>query len=490
MNGEEKEFKIPEEVMIIITELMRRGFGAHIVGGPARDMIIGREPKDWDVTTSARPDDIQVIFPDSFYENDFGTVGVKTGSDKPNLQIVEVTTFRKEGRYSDLRHPDEVVFTDSVEEDLSRRDFTMNAVAISAVGEVMDPYNGAADIAAKLIRTVGEPEKRFEEDALRLLRAVRFAVELGFEIEAGTAAAIRDKAHLIEAISKERVRDEFAKIVMAEATSPSWGIVSLENMGLLKYVLPELREGINVGQNKHHIYTVWEHNLRVLDYAAKNKASLEVRLAALFHDIGKPKTKAGDGPDSTFYNHEVVGSRMAYQILERLKFPKEVSKRVAHLIRHHMFYYNVGEVTEAGVRRFIRRAGEDAIDDLMLLREADRIGSGVPKAVPYKMRHLKFMIDKVRRDPISPKMLKINGGDLMKLLEIGPGPRVGFILNALLEEVIDDPSKNTDAYLNSRAAALNAFSDNELAALFESAKGRKEDFEARAEREMKRQHKV
>ena len=476
--------------MVIVTELMRRGFSAYVVGGPVRDMIIGREPKDWDVTTSARPDDIQAIFTDSFYENDFGTVAIKTGSEKPGLQIVEVTTFRKEGKYSDLRHPDEVIFTESVEEDLSRRDFTMNAMALSAEGKIIDPFGGAADIAAKLIRTVGEAERRFEEDALRLLRAVRFATEIGFEIERGTRTAINDKAHLIGAVSRERIRDEFSRIIMSGETSPAWGISELENMGLLKYILPELREGIGIGQNKHHIYTVWEHNLRVLDYAAKNGAGLEVRLAALLHDIAKPKTKAGDGPDSTFYNHEVVGSRVAYQILERLKFPKEISKRVSHLVRHHMFYYNVGEVTEAGVRRFIRRAGEDAIDDLMLLREADRIGSGVPKAVPYKMRHLRFMIDKVRRDPISPKMLKINGGDLMKILAIGPGPRVGFILNALLEEVIDDPSKNTDDYLSSRAAALNSLSDGDLAALFESAKGRKEEFEARAEKEMKRRHKV
>lgn len=474
--------------MVILTELLKRGFSAYVVGGPVRDMLIGREPKDWDVTTSAKPDDIQAIFPDSFYENEFGTVAVKTGSEKPELKIVEVTTFRKEGRYSDLRHPDEIVFTDNLEEDLLRRDFTINAMALSDDGEIIDPFSGRSDLAGKLIRTVGEPEKRLEEDALRLIRAVRFATELGFDVEGKTMEAVKIRAHLIEAVSRERVRDELVKIILSE--SAAWGVAYLENMGLLQYILPELREGIGIGQNKHHIYTVWEHNLRVLDYAAKHKASLEVRLAALLHDVAKPRTKSGEGQESTFYNHEVVGSRVAYQLLERLKFPKNIIRRVAHLIRHHMFYYNVGEVTEAGVRRFIRRAGEDSIDDLMLLREADRIGSGVPKAVPYKMRHLRFMIDKVRRDPISPKMLKIDGGELMRALSINPGPKVGFILNALLEEVIDDPDKNTEEYLIKKASELNLLSDAELNELFESAKGRREEFESQAEKEIKRRHKV
>ena len=272
--------------------------------------------------------------------------------------------------------------------------------------------------------------------------------------------------------------------------SAAWGVVMLETCGLLEYIIPELREGIGITQNKHHIYTVWDHNLRVFDYACKNSDKLEVRLAALFHDIGKPKVKSGEGEDSTFYNHEIVGAKISKEILKRLKFSNEIVSYTTHLVRNHMFYYNVGEVTEAGVRRFIKRVGEETLDDLMVLREADRIGSGVPKAVPYKIRHLKFMIDKVRRDPISPKALRLDGSELMELLDIPPGRRIGFILNALLEEVIDDPKKNGKEYLGQRARELNEMDDKELNKLFISAKETRQEFETAAEKEIKKKHKV
>ena len=215
------------------------------------------------------------------------------------------------------------------------------------------------------------------------------------------------------------------------------GIRELEKYDLLRHIIPELREGINCGQNKHHIYTVFEHNIRALQYTADKNYSNIVRLSSLLHDVGKPRVKYGDGPNSTFYNHEIVGGKITKKILERLHYPNETVEKISHLVRNHLFYYNVGEVTEAGVRRFLVRVGVENIDDLLKVREADRIGSGVPKAFPYKLRHLLFMIEKVKHDPLSPRMLKIKGDDVMRLLKIKPSPKVGFILSILLEEVLD-----------------------------------------------------
>ncbi|MCL5007021.1 MAG: HDIG domain-containing protein [Patescibacteria group bacterium] len=486
--------KIPEGVYKIVKVLQDAGFKAFIVGGSVRDLFLNREPQDWDVATDAKPEEVLKLFPDAIYENMFGTVGVKVpaseimeNASEGRTEIVEVTTFRKEGKYSDQRHPDEVVFTKSIEEDLARRDFTVNAMALGIDGgrqEIVDPFDGQADLKKKLIRAVGEPDKRFKEDALRLMRAVRFACQLGFEIGSETAEAIKNNSRLLEVIAKERVRDELVKIIMSDRAK--LGMEELEKFGLLQSVIPELREGIGVGQNKHHIYAVWEHNLRALDYAVGKRYSLEVRLASLLHDVGKPRTKRGEGPDSTFYGHEVVGARMTRKILEKLHFSNEVVERVYDLVRYHLFYYNVGEVTAAGVRRFIQRVGIENIDDLLKVREADRIGSGVPKAVPYKLRHLQFMIEKVRTDPISPKMLNLNGNELMDILKIHPSPRVGYILSALLEEVLDDPSKNTKEYLEDRAGKLNDLSDEELKKIASAAKEKKTEFESGIEEEMKK----
>jgi len=482
--------KIPKEVKDIITALENKGHLAYAVGGAVRDVIMEREPKDWDVATSAEPEEIQECFPDSVYENQFGTVGVKTRSEDKTVSVVEVTTFRKEGRYSDYRHPDEVKFAKTIIEDLSRRDFTVNAIALTLQGKIEDPFSGQEDIKKKLIKTVGDPTLRFKEDALRLMRAVRFAAELGFDVEPETFTAIVKNSDLLAQIAEERIRDEFVKMIMSEGSGPAWGVVTLEKSGLLKHIIPELTEGIGVTQNKHHIYTVWEHNLRALDYAAKDKASFEVRLAALLHDVGKPKAKEGEGPEATFHAHEVIGARMTKKIMERLKFSKEITDRVTHLVRHHLFYYNVGEVTEAGVRRFISRVGEENIGDLLKIREADRIGSGVPKAVPYKTRHLRFMIDKVKRDPISPKMLKLDGTKLMEHLKISPGPKVGMILGILLEEVLDEPDKNEEESLLKRADELNSLQESELVKMAKKAKEAKMEFEGEVEEEIKRKYKV
>lgn len=475
---------IPKEVLNVLRGLISAGYEAYLVGGCVRDLLLGREPKDWDIATNAKPEEIQKLFPNSVYENRFGTVGVKTDAEDPRLRVVEVTTYRIEGKYTDKRHPDEIKFAKTIEDDLGRRDFTVNAMALRPDGTLVDPHGGQRDLKARIIRTVGSPEARFNEDALRLLRAVRLAVELDFQIDLNTRRAIEKQAGLLEMIAKERIRDELVKLIMIPAAAE--GVILLEELNLLNYILPELREGIGVNQDKHHIYTVFEHSVKSLAYAASQGYSLEIRLAALLHDIGKPRTKVGESPNSTFYNHEVVGAKMVVRALDRLRFSKSIIQKVAHLVRWHMFYYNVGEVSPAGVRRFLVRVGPENVDDLIKVREADRIGSGVPKAVPYKLRHMLFMIEKVRRDPLSPKMLKLRGDDVMRILGIPPGPKIGWLLSILLEEVLDEPARNTSEYLESRLRELAVLPDEKLMKLAARAKEKKEKAEAEAEAEIKK----
>jgi poly(A) polymerase/tRNA nucleotidyltransferase (CCA-adding enzyme) len=483
--------KIPKEILSVKEALSEAGFEAYLVGGCVRDIILNREPKDWDIATDARPEEIQKIFEDSVYENDFGTVGVKTGSENEKLKIIEITTYRIEGKYSDNRHPDEVIFTKKIKDDLARRDFTINAMALPIISElpknietdIFDPFDGLIDLKNKTIKAVLDPEKRFAEDALRIMRAARFATELDFEIELNTRRAIEKYSKDLNNIAKERIRDELVKIIMSPNAMK--GILLLEDLGILVYVLPELREGIGVAQNKHHIFTIFDHSLKSLDYAVKQNYSFEVRMASLLHDVGKPRSKRGEGYNSTFYQHEYIGARMAITMLDRLRFPKETIEKITHLIRYHMFYYNVGEISDAGVRRFIVRVGPENIDDLLKVREADRIGSGVKKAIPYKLRHLLFMIEKVKHDPLSPKMLKVNGDDIMKTLKINPGPRIGWILNALLEEVLDDPKKNEKEFLLKRIKEINLLSDDELMEIDARARVKKSEFEAEEVSNMK-----
>ena len=475
---------IPKEVKSILAELKKHGYEAYVVGGCVRDLLLGKTPQDWDVTTNARPAQIQGIFPDSFYENIFGTVGVKIGSEDPSLDIIELTTYRIESDYSDKRHPDKIEFADKLEDDLRRRDFTINALAMSDGGEIVDLFGGQEDLKNKIIRAVGEPSNRFNEDALRMTRAVRLATVLEFEIESKTAEVIRSQARLLGEIAQERIRDELVKIINSPRAMQ--GIELLRETGLLEFIIPELLEGHGVRQNKHHIYTVWEHNLRALQYTADKNYSFEVRMASLLHDVGKPRSKRGDGPDSTFYAHEIIGGKMTAKIMERLRFSRDVAEKVTHLVRSHLFYYNVGEVSAAGVRRFLSRVGPENVDDLLKVREADRIGSGVPKAFPYKLRHLLFMIEKVKNDPISPKMLKVNGQDVMKVANIEPSPKVGQILAVLLEEVLEDPTMNSIENLELRIKELTKLSDEELIKMKQKAQEVKEEFESGVEEEMKK----
>lgn len=468
---------IPKEVKNIIESLEKKGFEAYIVGGCVRDFLLGKEPNDWDITTNAKPEEIQRIFPNSFYENKFLTVTVKTESKKDlpaqsgNLSEIEITTYRFEAKYSDKRHPDEIKYADKLEDDLSRRDFTINALAMDLDKKVVDLFDGKKDLKNKIIRTVGNPEERFSEDALRMLRAVRFATTLNFAIEEETAKAIKKNSFWLEAVSQERIKDEFLKIIMSE--KPVVGIELLRELNLLKYVLPELLDGYGISQNKHHIYDCYQHSLKALEYSAKKKFNIYVRIASLLHDIGKPKTKVGQGENSTFYNHEVVGAKITFQILNRLKFSKKDIEKITKLVRFHLFYYNVDEVGESSVRRLVKNVGTENVEELLQVRYADRIGSGVPKAEPYKLRHLKYLIEKVSQDPISAKMLKIDGNEIIKILGEKPGPKIGQILNIILGSVLNDPKNNNKEFLEKEVKKLGELSEKELQKLAEKAEEEK-----------------
>jgi poly(A) polymerase/tRNA nucleotidyltransferase (CCA-adding enzyme) len=493
------KFSIPKEVRAVAETLTKNNLQAFLVGGCVRDLLMHRVPKDWDIATDAIPEEIQKLFEDSVYENTFGTVGIKTESEDSTLKIIEITTFRTESAYTDKRHPDRVQFAKTIEEDLSRRDFTVNAMALKMQNEkiknqndnaklenLIDPYGGEGDLKKKVVRAVGKPEDRFEEDALRLMRAVRFAAQLYFSIEEKTKKAIKEKAGLLEYVSKERIRDELTKLIMAPGAVA--GILALVDMGLMKFILPELLEGISVGQNKHHIFTVFEHNLKSFQYAVDKNFTLDLRLASLLHDVGKPRVKKGNGPNSTFYGHQVVGEHMVVKMLDRLHLQKAITERVALLVREHMFVYDPDVVTEAGVRRLLRRVGKENTDDLVRLREADRIGSGVPKAQPYRLRYLKAMIEKVQKDPVHPKMLKIRGEAIMEILKIAPGPRVGKILAILLEEVLDNPELNDGEILKPRIEELGSLTDGALDVLAAKAKKKAVEAQNRIDDEIKKKY--
>lgn len=480
---------IPQEVKQILKKLAVNNFEAYIVGGCVRDLLLGKIPDDWDITTNAKPEQIKKIFPKSFYENKFLTVTVLTESESLKLREVEITTFRSEAKYTDKRHPDEIKVAKNLKEDLARRDFTINAIALSALNkknEVQDFFNGQDDLKNKIIRAVGDPEERFAEDALRMMRAIRFATTLDFEIEPKTLEAIKKNAVSLKLISQERIRDEFIKIIMSDR--PAEGIELLRSSGLLKYILPELEEGYEVGQNKHHIFDCYQHSVKALEYAAKEKFSYIVRIASLLHDVGKPRSKRGEGLDSTFYGHEVIGAKMTEKILERLKFPKKEAEKISKLVRYHLFYYNVDEVSDSSVRRLVRQVGPENMEELLQVRMADRIGSGVPKAEPYKLRHLKYVIDKVSQDPISTKMLKANGKDVMDILKIQPGPKVGQILDILLGFVLLDPENNKKDFLAKEIERLGGLPEKELVKMATDAKKEREKIETKKDKMTKNKY--
>lgn len=489
---------VPKEAMMVLAVLQNAGFEAFLVGGCVRDLIMGTKPKDFDITTNATPEQIIALFPKTFYENTYGTVGVVTcGEDlgtvcsDETLKIIEVTPYRLETTYSDNRHPDEVMWSKDLMDDLKRRDFTCNAMAYNPITEeLVDPYKGQDDIKDKVIRAVGAPDQRFTEDALRLMRAVRFVCQLDFDLDSVTRESIEKNAHLLNAISRERVRDEFTKLIMTDF--PMRGLVLMKDVGLLRHVVPELERGIGVTQNQAHMYDVWEHNLRTLQHAADKKWPLHVRLSAIFHDISKPETKRFSKEKNviTFYGHDVVGGRVTREIMERLKFPKDLTEQVSMFVRWHMFFSDTEQISISAVRRLITNVGKENIWDLIDLRICDRVGTGRPKEEPYRLRMYQSMVEQALKDPISLKMLKTDGKRIMDVTQETPGPKIGYVLHALFDEVLENPEKNTEEYLDGRAKELMKLSVEELKALGEAGKEEMEHKNEEQVKEIRKQFKV
>lgn len=445
---------IPTKVLDIYKEIQKNNIDIYFVGGCVRNILMNIAVKDWDLTSNATPQEILKIFPDGFYNNDFGTVGVPIDDNS----IIEITTFRTEQGFSNKRHPDKVLWGKTIQEDLSRRDFTMNAIALKFVNdheELVDPYGGKIDIENRIIRCVGNPSERFKEDALRLLRAIRFATVLSFNIDEKTGKEIVSDAPLIQQISFERIRDELLKILDSE--NPYKGILLLKDSGLLKYIIPELLEGINVSQvrpGRHHTTDVFTHNLLALKFCPSKDPI--VRFATLIHDAGKPRVKGEDEHGLvTFYNHEVAGAKLAYEICERLKFSKKDRERVVSMIRWHMFTVDEN-ITDAAIRRFIRRIGVKNVKDLIDLRIGDRLGSGTETAESWRLKKFKERIEKeLAPAAFSINDLAIDGNDIMKILNIKPGPEIGKILQEIFDEIDQDQSKNTKEYLENRVKEIH-----------------------------------
>ena len=479
--------KLPEFIKNILEKIADSGFESYVVGGCVRDLLIAEikreilEPKDWDITTNAKPEEILKIFPEGKYENKFGTVLIPIkNKDNKTENVVEVTTYRSERGYSDSRRPDKIVFEEELENDLARRDFTVNALAWDGKSDkIIDLFGGEKDIKKKIIRAVGEPVDRFKEDALRMMRAVRFVSQLNFTMEPKTERGIIKMAGSLKFIAKERIKDELIKILSSDNSYN--GVIMLYKLKLLQYIIPELLQGENMKQNHHHIYTVFKHSILSLKFCP-NK-DWRVRFAALLHDIGKPKTRNFKDGAATFYNHEYAGERMARKIMKRLKFSAADTEKVAILVRNHMFYYDVDAVTASSVRRLIKKVGKENLKDLIDMRIADRLGSGTPKAKPYKLRHLEYMFERVQNDPVSVKCLKIDGDYLIKKMGIAPGPKMGALLDVLLSEVIEDPKLNNLKYLAARA---NELKKNNLKELYGQAKEKIEVKRKQDDRKMKK----
>ena len=451
---------IDKKVEKILKKIYEAGFEVAIVGGAVRDLIANKKPTDWDLATEANPEQILKLFKGAFYNNRFGTVGVPIDDG----QILQITTYRREEKYTDRRHPDVIIWGKTLEEDLARRDFTINAMALRLPSpnrnfefrisnfEFIDPYGGRTDLKKKLIRTVGDANKRFSEDALRLLRAVRFATTLGFTIEKKTLGAITKNAKLLSKISGERIRDELLKIL--ETNKPADGIILAKEAGLLKVFLPELDDCFSVEQKspkRHHIYDVGTHCIMSLAHCPSKDTI--VKLATLLHDIGKAKVaKVTDEGVRTFYNHEVVGGRLVLSIAKRLNLSRDNREKLFKLVRWHQFTVNENQ-TDSALRRFIRNIGPENIEAMMDLRVGDRLGGGLQQPEGWRLKLFRQRLVEVMKKPFTVADLKVDGHDVMKILGIDPGPKVGEILKTLFEEVADDPKKNNREYLLKRISA-------------------------------------
>lgn len=474
---------LPEEINTIIKTFIDANKKLYLVGGSVRNMLIYKDKaleniKDWDMTTDATPEEMLEMFPKAFYDNAFGTVGIPVKSiiETEHPGVIEITTFRTERGYIDRRHPSEVAWGKTIEEDLSRRDFTMNAIAFELTNKtvipdsdrgsmdsrlrgndinLIDPFHGQEDIENKLIRAVGNPNQRFKEDALRLIRAIRFAAQLGFQLEGKTLQAISEDAALLEAIAKERVRDELMKLLASEY--PYEGIMLLKNTGLLAHMLPELLEGIGVSQSRpgrHHKDDVFTHNVLSLRFCPSTDPV--VKFATLIHDVGKPRVASADEDGYViFHNHEIVGARMAYAICERLRLSKKEREKVTKLIRWHMFTVDE-HITDSAVRRFIRRVGVENVKDMMDLRVGDRLGGGTQTAESWRLKLFKKRVEEqLAPAPFSIKDLAINGNDIMQELNVKPSRQIGELLQKLFEEVDEDLEKNTREYLLKRVKQIH-----------------------------------
>lgn len=442
---------IPENAQKIIDTLKTAGFEAYAVGGSVRDILMDRPTKGWDFTTNATPEQILNLFPDSFYDNQFGTVGIKIKEKEDVVDIYEVTTYRSEGNYSDRRHPDQVTWGKTIEEDLSRRDFTINAIAWNGQ-TIIDPYGGQKDIEEKVIRAVRNPKERFAEDALRLMRAVRLASELGFMIENTTLEGIKKNASLMTTVSMERIHDEFLRILAAPYAAD--GVLILKNTGLLAIILPELDDAFNTPQKspqRHHIYDVGTHSVMALKFCPSKDAV--VRLATLLHDIGKPKTFLKDGRGViTFYNHEVASTYLTRGILKRLRFSKKDTDKILSLVRWHQFSVDERQ-TDAALRRFIRRVGKENLDDILALRIGDRLGGGA-RETSWRLELYKKRLVEVQKQPFTVHDLAIDGHDVMIRLGVKPGPIIGNVLDQLFAEVEEGKLANDREALLARLSLL------------------------------------
>ena len=449
------KFIIPEEVKQILSSFEDKGYEIYIVGGAVRDLIMGRVITDWDFTTNTTPEQILKVIPDGYYNNQFGTVGLASKSfPKP----FEITTYRTERGYSDFRRPDTISWGKTLEEDLLRRDFTINAIALSSPKghgsnlEIFDPYNGQKDIDSKTIRAVGEPTERFSEDALRMMRAVRIASELGFIIEEKTFEAIKANSTLINKIARERVKDELIKIF--SSPNPYEGMVMFRNSGLLAEILPEMEKAFGVDQKspqRHHIYDVGTHSLMALKHCKSQ--DWVTRFATFIHDIGKPTTyKKLETGVITFYNHEMVGTTIAKSIAERLRFSKKDTDKLLTLVRWHQFTVDERQ-TDSAIRRFITHVGKENIEEMLALRTGDRLGGGASET-SWRLEEFKKRIIEVQKEPFSIKDLKIDGNDVMRELSIKPGPELGEILEKLFKEVVEKKLENEKDILLRRLGLL------------------------------------